>query len=70
MGFDDIYAAAFFNPALTTIKQPLFEMGSLAAITLLEKLSKVTENSSQTQTLTVEPKLVIRRSTAEVFNSK
>jgi DNA-binding LacI/PurR family transcriptional regulator len=31
LGFDDIYAAAFHNPALTTIRQPLFEMGELAA---------------------------------------
>ncbi|MBA4183272.1 MAG: LacI family DNA-binding transcriptional regulator, partial [Acidobacteria bacterium] len=29
LGFDDIYAAEFHNPALTTIRQPLFEMGSL-----------------------------------------
>ncbi len=62
LGFDDTYAAAFHNPALTTIKQPLFEMGSLAAKTLLQKLAE--PNRHFAQTLTVEPKLVVRRSTA------
>src|SRR5580765_3677354 len=38
LGFDDIYAAEFHNPALTTIRQPLFEMGKLAAQTLLKWL--------------------------------
>ncbi len=64
LGFDDIYAAAFHNPALTTIKQPLFEMGSFAAKTLLQKLAE--PNGHSAETLTVEPKLIVRRSTAKV----
>jgi DNA-binding LacI/PurR family transcriptional regulator len=65
LGFDDIYAAAFHNPSLTTIRQPLFEMGSLAAQTLLEKLSA--ENGKDAaQVLSVEPTLVVRNSTAPV----
>ena len=67
LGFDDIYAAAFHNPALTTIRQPLFEMGSLAAVTLLAKLANENEEKSP-QTLRVEPTLVIRDSTARVLN--
>ncbi|MDQ3322628.1 MAG: substrate-binding domain-containing protein, partial [Acidobacteriota bacterium] len=63
LGFDDIYAAAFHNPALTTIKQPLFEMGTLAAQTLLLKLAGADGHFAET--LTVEPKLVVRESTAE-----
>ena len=65
LGFDDIYAAAFHNPALTTIRQPLFEMGSLAAQTLLNKL-KNGESELITEELSVEPTLVVRRSTARV----
>lgn len=65
LGFDDIYAAAFHNPALTTIKQPLFEMGTLAAQTLLERLTNG-KNGSIPQTLSVEPTLVARQSTARV----
>lgn len=65
LGFDDIYAAAFHNPALTTIRQPLFEMGSLAAQTLLEKLSA--ENGKNIPpVLSVEPELIVRNSTASV----
>ena len=65
MGFDDIYAAAFHNPALTTIRQPLFEMGSLAATTLLNKLEGLAE-VAVSSVLSVEPALVIRQSTAPV----
>ena len=68
LGFDDIYSAAFHNPALTTIRQPLFEMGSLAAKTLLERVSKKPPNNDAAipQTLTVEPTLIVRQSTAPV----
>jgi DNA-binding LacI/PurR family transcriptional regulator len=65
LGFDDIYAAAFHNPALTTIRQPLFEMGSLAAKTLLEKLAGASENEFSS-VLSVEPTLIVRQSTAIV----
>jgi DNA-binding LacI/PurR family transcriptional regulator len=64
LGFDDIYAAAFHNPALSTIKQPLFEMGKLAAKTLLEMLNGKS-NPSEPKVLTVEPTLIDRDSTAE-----
>jgi DNA-binding LacI/PurR family transcriptional regulator len=68
LGFDDIYSAAFHNPALTTIRQPLFEMGVLAAKTLLERVSKNQPNDDAAipQTLTVEPTLIVRQSTAPV----
>ena len=64
LGFDDIYAAEFHNPALTTIRQPLFEMGSLAAQTLLDKLGKVKQ--AHQPVLSVEPTLIVRNSTAVV----
>ena len=66
LGFDDIYAAAFHNPALTTIRQPLFEMGSLAALTLLKQLQNGSTVDIST-TLSVEPTLVVRQSTARVL---
>lgn len=70
LGFDDIYAAEFHNPALTTIRQPLFEMGSLAAKTLLKRLANGSDGSEEIpQTLTVEPKLIIRQSTAPIKKS-
>ena len=65
MGFDDIYAAAYHNPALTTIRQPLFEMGSLAARTLLDRLAGGNMFEIPA-TLSVEPEFVVRHSTARV----
>jgi LacI family transcriptional regulator len=65
LGFDDIYAAAFHNPALTTIRQPLFEMGSLAAETLLERLGDRASKAIP-EVLSVEPTLVVRNSTSRV----
>jgi DNA-binding LacI/PurR family transcriptional regulator len=71
LGFDDIYAAEFYNPALTTIRQPLFEMGSLAAKTLLQRLAENKKDGAEIpQTLTVEPKLVVRESTARASKTK
>lgn len=65
LGFDDVYAAEFHNPALTTIRQPLFEMGSLAAQTLLDKLRNEKQTEYQ-KVLSVEPALIVRNSTAAV----
>ncbi len=66
LGFDDIYAAEFHNPALTTIRQPLFEMGSLAGQTLLKRIADSQNADQILQTLTVEPKLIVRQSTVPV----
>src|SRR5215218_9327920 len=68
LGFDDIYAAAFHNPALTTIRQPLFEMGRLAAETLLDMLRDGFDSKAP-RILTVEPDLIVRKSTSRVLDS-
>jgi DNA-binding LacI/PurR family transcriptional regulator len=39
VGFDDIPAAADFNPALTTVRQPGAEMGRVAAQMLLKLIA-------------------------------
>lgn len=70
LGFDDIYAAEFHNPALTTIRQPLFEMGELAGQTLLNAISVKNNGDEIPQTLTVEPELVVRNSTEIAQNLK
>ena len=70
LGFDDIYFAAFNYPSLTTIRQPLFEMGELATQTLLKMLSKSNNGDVIPQNLTVEPKLISRNSTAKVKRSE
>jgi len=59
VGFDDINSAAFQNPSLTTIRQPLREMGSIAAKTLLRRL----EGASVPAEIQVQPELIVREST-------
>jgi LacI family transcriptional regulator len=61
VGFDDIVSAEYQNPSLTTVRQPLKDMGETAARLLLERLSG---NGKQSPAfLTVEPELVVRGST-------
>ncbi len=60
VGFDDIQSAAFYNPSLTTIRQPLHEMGMIAARALLQR---VRGQNSVPSVLPVLPELVIREST-------
>ncbi len=65
LGFDDVYAAAFHNPALTTIRQPLFEMGSIAAKSLLERLANGADGNVPKE-VSVEPTIIVRQSTARI----
>lgn len=61
VGFDDVYSAAFQNPPLTTIKQPLRQMGSVAAETLLKRIANG-PNAPYPSQVVVEPELVVRQS--------
>ena len=60
LGFDDILTAKYHNPSLTTIRQPLKQMGSTAARILLDRLRGNKEFPDQ---IAVLPELVIREST-------
>ncbi len=61
VGFDDIPDAALMQPALTTIKQPLVEVGKAATRRLLRMLSGEPVPS---ECLLIEPRLVVRATTA------
>jgi LacI family transcriptional regulator len=63
VGFDDIQSAAFQNPGLTTVRQPLRRMGEIAAETLLHRIAG---NNSVPSTITVQPELVLRGTTCAV----
>jgi LacI family transcriptional regulator len=65
VGFDDIQSAAFQNPALTTVRQPLRKMGEIAAETVLRRIASQ-ERFTGAKTITVEPELVVRESTGLV----
>jgi LacI family transcriptional regulator len=60
VGFDDIESATYNTPSLTTIRQPLKQMGTVAAHTLLKRIRGMKTFSNVTPIL---PELVIREST-------
>ena len=39
VGFDDLPAAAYTTPPLTTVRQPLYEMGRIAAAAVLQLIN-------------------------------
>ena len=61
VGFDDIPAAAFHYPSLTTVRQPLHRMGELAVEMLVERLENAKEMERE---IAVQPEIVVRESTA------
>ncbi len=61
VGFDDIQSAAYQNPGLTTVRQPLREMGRTAAEILLRRISRPGIDIHDHHT--VEPELVVRETT-------
>src|SRR5579859_1745832 len=63
VGFDDIRAAAYHNPSLTTIRQPLHDMGQSAARILLQRIQGFKDYPKE---CAVPPELIIRESTAPV----
>jgi DNA-binding LacI/PurR family transcriptional regulator len=64
VGFDDIQSAGYHNPRLTTVRQPLREMGRSAAELLLKRINRP-QADYQDQHI-VEPVLVVRESTCPV----
>jgi DNA-binding LacI/PurR family transcriptional regulator len=63
VGFDDIQGAAFHNPSLTTIRQPLRQMGVVAARILLQRIRG---QATFPDVVPIHPELVIRESTCPV----
>lgn len=66
IGFDDIRSASFHNPRLTTIRQPLINMGRIAAQCVLNRLHGTEGYREQ---IVVEPELMVRESTGVVCSS-
>jgi LacI family transcriptional regulator len=61
VGFDDIQSAAYSTPSLTTVRQPLMEMGKRGAQVLLERIAN--RNTEYPSEIVMAPDLVIREST-------
>ena len=71
IGFDDVPHAALSTPAITTIRQPMLEMGSLAANLVLEEIAAPQPLSSHVELLhQLQPQLVERDSTRKVGRSR
>ena len=64
VGYDDITFASMIHPQLTTIRQPLFEMGTLAAEGLIDRIKKGDEAAPFKKLLPLE--LVVRQSCGSV----
>jgi DNA-binding LacI/PurR family transcriptional regulator len=65
VGFDDIPGAAYSNPSLTTVRQPLNRMGQIAAKTLVDQIEG---RGEYRQEIAIEPEFVVRDSTGPVAN--
>jgi LacI family transcriptional regulator len=64
VGFDDILSAAYYTPSLTTVRQPLFEMGKRGARILLDRIAN--RDEPYPSEIIMDPELVVRESTGPV----
>jgi LacI family transcriptional regulator len=55
-----VQTAAYLNPRLTTVRQPLRRMGEAAALSLLERIGN---GQFRSEEIVVEPELIVREST-------
>jgi len=64
IGFDDVAPAALYTPALTTVRQPMEAMGSLAVSIVADGINAVLEKREVGALhRKVAPELVVREST-------
>jgi DNA-binding LacI/PurR family transcriptional regulator len=61
IGFDDIMSAAYHKPSLTTVRQPLREMGRQGAQILLDMISQ--PEKPYAEEVVMQPELIVREST-------
>ena len=64
ISFSNLDTASFLNPPLTTISQPAFEMGKMAASVLMKTLLKKNQGPAPKEII-IPSTLVIRKSTKE-----
>ena len=67
VGFDDISFSSFPEIGLTTVRQPKYEMGKLAANILLDSIIKSTKEPKKH---ILEPKLIVRTSSCRLGEEK
>ncbi len=62
VGFDDLFISSYTQPRLTTVRQPMRQMGLLA----MESLFRLMSGEESAIRITVDAELVVRESTAKV----
>jgi len=73
VGFDDIRMASLVEPKLTTVSQPVYKMGLIAARILFDSIENEDDINYQ-QKIYIQPKLMVRKSCGhenrlrEIFN--
>jgi LacI family transcriptional regulator len=65
IGFDDIPAAAFYNPALTSVREHMESLASMGAEILMDAIRAHRKNATVSPVhRKVKPELIVRESTA------
>jgi len=62
IGFEDIPAASVIEPALTTVRQPIDRLGSMAVDLLLSVLENSSEEEAPAHRIILPTELVVRAS--------
>ena len=64
VGFDAMPEAAYFCPPLTTVRQNLHELGSIAAKQVIHmiEVSREPDNSYESGSVWLKPELIVRES--------
>ena len=65
IGFDDPVWAPLTEPALTTVSQPSYSMGTLACQALLKEIKGVAHSEIPSEEIILKPKLIIRESSGK-----
>lgn len=63
IGFDDFEWASVFRPRLTTVRQPVYEIGETATRLLVDRIER--KRSGAATELLLHPTLVVRESCGE-----
>jgi LacI family transcriptional regulator len=61
VGFDDILSAAYYSPSLTTVRQPLTQMGKRGAQVLLDRIAN--RDKVYPGEIVMAPEFIVREST-------
>ncbi len=68
VGFDDVPEASFFCPPLTTLRQPLIEMGAQAVRLLHRMLSQKDGESIHPEPIWLQTELIVRASSTRIIS--